>query len=590
MNGQKDWPNVGCESEGDIMTESKLTARQARALDSAFVRQCSLAGLRSALPLRWPTLTGTPPSPKRDYRSHYVYLGWDDLTDPQAWVHLDDFDLVLRLVDFSGLRPVLAQRLGWTSACGRRPFDPVSMFLLTAWQIVNDWSRAETLRKLQRPRNADYAQRFGFENGIVPSEGGMRYFLTTLGRLSEVEGDTVTVELDEGNAVEIAFQYLNQLIAGAVALILDAHLVTPEAWQNALICPDGMIHDAASRMRCTSVQDSCYRSISSAGPRPCPAKEKDAPRRGCACDTLACAAICQYAPARDAQARCVWYEGSNHPSAHHPNASADPSAQQKGKGKLRYGYRSLPLQFAEPTRRFSFVLLDDFLPANAREENPAAALVLQLNIFYPHLGLDIVAGDAGFGYYAFLHAIYQCGAKRVVDLRAHSTDQDKVQWTTRGYDDQGRPICPYGYRFSSNGFDADRHCHKWVCRQACLHDTAPAVPLENVSYPPQDCPYQNERCRHGKTVSIKERFDDGTLRLVRDIPVGTPTWKRFYHRARNASEDRNSDLQHWGFKRLRVYGNLRARAIIALADVWLNLTTLARLVREATVAALSLSD
>jgi len=470
------------------------------------------------------------------------------------------------------------------------------MFLLTAWQILNGWSRAETLRNIQHPRYADYAQWFGFENGIFPSEGGMRYFLTTLGRLSELEGATITVELDKAEAVEVAIQYLNQLIAGAVALILEAQLVTPQAWQKALLCPDGMLHDAASRMRCTSVQDSCYRSTSPADPRPCPAKEKGkkdpalSQRRGCDCDTVACAEICRHAPARDAQARCVWYEGSNQPAADNPNAPSDPSAQHKGKGELHYGYRSLVLQFAEPARRFSFVLLDDFLPANAREENPAAALLLQLETFYPHLGLDVVAGDAGLGYYSFLHAIYLLGAKRVVDLRARTTDKDKAQWTTRGYDDKGRPICSYGYSFSSNGFDADRQCHKWFCAQACLHQATPAVQLENVSYPPRDCPYQCETYQHGKSLSIKETFNDKSIRLVRDIPVGTPTWKRFYHRARNASEDRNSDLQRWGLKRLRVYGQLRARAIIALADVWLNLTTLARLVREATVAALTPSD
>jgi len=359
------------------MAEIRLTPPQTRAQDSAFVRQCSLLGLRPTLPLCWPTPTGTPPSPKPDYRSHYTYLGWDELENPQAWAYLSDFDLVLRLVDFSGLRPLLAQRLGWTSARGKRPFDPLSLFLLTSWQVVHDWTRAETLRNIQDPRYADYARCFGFENGIFPSEGGMRYFLTTLGRLSEVDGATVTVELDHGDTVEIAIQYLNQLIAGAVALIRAAHLVTPEAWQNALICPDGMIHDAASRMRCTKVQDSCYRPTSSADPRPCPAKEREAPRRGCECDTLACAAICQHAPARDAQARRVWYEQSNQPSAQQPNASADPSAPQQGKGELRYGYRSLPFQFAEPTRRFGFVLLDDLLSANAREENPATALLLQ---------------------------------------------------------------------------------------------------------------------------------------------------------------------------------------------------------------------
>jgi hypothetical protein len=77
---------------------------------------------------------------------------------------------------------------------------------------------------------------------------------------------------------------------------------------------------------------------------------------------------------------------------------------------------------------------------------------------------------------------------------------------------------------------------------------------------------------------------------VRDIPVGTPTWKRFYHRARNASEDRNSDLQRWGLKRLPVFGQPRGRALVALADVWINLTTLARLVREATFASVQPPD
>ena len=51
------------------------------------------------------------------------------------------------------------------------------MFLLQAWQIVNCWSRAETLRNLAGPRYADYAALFGFEEGAYPTEGGLRYFL-----------------------------------------------------------------------------------------------------------------------------------------------------------------------------------------------------------------------------------------------------------------------------------------------------------------------------------------------------------------------------------------------------------------------------
>ena len=80
------------------------------------------------------------------------------------------------------------------------------------------------------------------------------------------------------------------------------------------------------------------------------------------------------------------------------------------------------------------------------------------------------------------------------------------------------------------------------------------------------------------------------MRLVRDIPVGTPTWKAYYHRAHNAVEGRNATMEGWGLKRLPVYGLPRGKALVFQADVWLNLTTLARLVREATLPARSLDD
>jgi hypothetical protein len=149
------------------------------------------------LPLRWPTPPGIPDSPKRRYRSHYVYLGSDDLDDPANWAHLSALDLVLRLVDLEPLRPLLAWLLGWTSARGQVPFDPVSLFLVVAWQWVNNWSRAQALRNLRHPRYADYAQRFGFHNGDWPTEGGVRYFLTTLGRRSDIHAETVSVEVRE---------------------------------------------------------------------------------------------------------------------------------------------------------------------------------------------------------------------------------------------------------------------------------------------------------------------------------------------------------------------------------------------------------
>ena len=560
-----------------------LSPPQTRAQDPTFVQPCSFRGLRAQLPLRWPAPSALPDAPKKRYRSHYLYLGCDDLDDLANWETLSNFDLVLRLVDFSPLRPLFARLLGWTSARGKVPFDPLSFFLLVSWQMVHGWSRAEALRNIRDPRYADYAAWFGFLNHDYPTEGGVRYFLTTIGRSSAAHNDTITVPLEDERAVEMAIQYLNHLIAGAVQLLCQAHLLSPQAWQQAQLCPDGMIHDAASRMRCTSVQESCYQPTVAHAPRPCPAQEKG--RRGCNCDTLRCAQICRYAPTRDPQARCVYYARTNQPAGRGPNTSTDASTAAQQKGELRYGYKSLALLLADPQRRFSVVLLDDFLSANEREENPAAALLLQLPLFYPDLVVAVVAGDAGLGYYAFLHACYLLGAKRVVDLRADRSDGDKARWTERGYDDQGRPICPFGYAFTANGFDAARQRHKWFCGQACLKHIPPVVQLDQVSYPPNECPYQTPHHPYGKILNVDETFQDGSIRLVRDLPVGTPTWKRLYHRARNASEDRNSDLESWDLKRLPVYGSPRGRALVALADAWLNLTTLARLVREATFAA-----
>jgi len=553
----------------------------ARAQDSDFVRDCNFTQLQDRLPLCWPPPPGISPSPKRSYRSHYVYLGCSDLQDRQAWQHLSDFDLLLRLVDFSGLRPVLAQRLGWTSARGQQPFDPVSIFLLHGWQITKDWNRAQTLKNLADPRYADYGERFGFEKGVSPTEGGLRYFLTALGKHSEAGGDTVCVNLDDEPAVEVAIQYLNQLLVGAVHLIRQTNLFSPEAWTQALVCPDGMLHDAASHLHCAAVKESCYQPTSAQTPRPCPAKEKD--QQGCDCDTLACAVTCRYATPRDAEARFVHYSGSNQPRTS-PNRPKDESKTKKGGGRKCYGYRSLPLLLADPVRRFHLTLLQDFQVANGREEIPATALLLQLERFYPDLHLDAVVGDAGFGFDLFLRTIYKLKAKRVVDLRAHETDKDKSQWLVRGYDNRGRPICPFGYAFTANGFDAQRQRYKWFCGKACQRGLEPVVHLEGTTYPPAECAYQDVGLPHGKILNVGERFPDGSLRLVRDLPLGSSAWKALYHRARNAAEGRNATYEHWDLKRLPVYGLCRAKAFSFLADTWSTLTTLARLVREATFA------
>jgi hypothetical protein len=548
-----------------------LSAIEARAQDTDFVAQCSFDSLRDRLPFLWPVPDDVPPSPKKSYRSHYIYRGGEDLQDPANWEHLSGFDLLLRLIDFSSLRDVLAQRLGWTSARGHVPFDPVSIFLLIGWRIVNGWSRIQLLKNLKNPLFASYALRFGFEDDDFPTEGGLRYWLTALGLHSQ-NGDTVSVQVDEERLAEVAVEYLNDLISQSVAILLNAGFISPEAWEEALICPDGMIHDAASRLNCGCVTDTCYQPTSPQDPRPCPAKEKDL--RGCDCDTVDCAAICHRATPRDPKARFIRYSGSNQPDS------------DDAKGEPRYGYASLPLLLADPARRFHIILADHFSAASARQEVPFAAQLLQLPSRYPTLQVKDVAGDAAFGYSCVLRVVRDVlEARRVIDLRAHQADQDKALWPLRGYDDRGRPICALGYPFTSNGFDFSKHRHKWFCDRACQKGRKPTISIEDLPEHPAECPHLHTDADYGRIINVAFAFEnDGSCRLVRDVAVGSPTWKRLYHRARNASESRNATFQRWDLKRLPVYGEPRGKAFIFLADVWSNLTTLARLFREATAA------
>lgn len=487
------------------------------------------------------------------------------------WDALALFDLVLGVVNFSGLRPVLAQMLYKASARGRRPFDPVSLFLLDAWQRVNGWSRADTLRHLAAERYADYTAAFGFAAGRYPAESGLRHFLTTLGQRNRTE-----------------------LLVQAMTLIHAAGLLPPAVLAAGVVSFDGMLHDAASGRRCSAVQASCYEPTTSERPRPCPAKDKG--QRGCPCQATACQAACAQATPRDPDARFVWYAGHNRGA--HPNAAAAaspvPVAPTPGAappksphGEGRYGYRSLPAQLIDPLQRVSWTLaVADLLPASSREEQPAAELLERVVAAYPWLHVATAVGDAGLGYDVFLSTCFELGVRRVVDLRADPrTDADPAQWALRGYDHQGWPICPFGERLHPNGYDPARHRSKWCCQQAC--EEPPPAP-DQPPAPAPDCPYR-DRAAHpaGLIKNVAKTFADGSLRLVRDIPFGSAAWQETYRRARNAVEGRNAHLQGWGLKRLAVFGHRRAQATLLLADLWANLLTMARLIKEATRAQLA---
>ena len=115
----------------------------------------------------------------------------------------------------------------------------------------------------------------GFEDHL-PSESGLRYFEKQL-----------TPELQmEINALQLDVLYQAGLLP-----------VKPEDEEKATLSFDGMLHEARSHMRCSSVKASCYEPA----PRPCPAKEKG--KQGCECSDEACTDICRQATPRDPQAR-----------------------------------------------------------------------------------------------------------------------------------------------------------------------------------------------------------------------------------------------------------------------------------------------
>jgi len=529
---------------------AELTASGQRCQDPTFVASLSFPSLSAKLPLSLPVPTDIPPSPKRHYRSQYAYLGYGDIVDPAVWPTLSLFDLALRLIDFSSLEAPLAQIVYSSSAKGQVPFHPVSMFLLHSWGVLNKWHRSETLRNLAAEHYDDYRQRFGFLKGIYPTEGGLRHFEIRLGSLSG-----------------------NGLIGQTVDLARALGLISEQAIQHGVLGVDGMIHDAASRMRCSSVDDACYQPA----PRRCRAKEEKG-RKGCDCTAPACAEVCEHATPRDPKARFIVYEGHNQTEG--PNASSTPLEKQSSPGEPRYGYRTVCGRLIDPVRRASWVLAHGLLGANAPEDKMASELMEQVVARYDWVSWEFAVADAGEGREPFLSTAYRLRLRRGVGLRSAKGDADKNGWAIRGYDDKGTPVCPFGYRLRSNGWDKARRRQKWCCRRVCERETERPAP---------DCAHRFDADKHGLVKDVGRSFAGGSTRLVRDVPYGSPFAKKLYAQARNAAEKRNSEFEDLGLKRMAVYGWERVQAVATVVDMWVNFKTIVRLIREATLAANGLS-
>ena len=221
-------------------------------------------------------------------------------------------------------------------------------------------------------------------------------------------------------------------------------------------------------------------------------------KTGCACDTPACQDQCRLATPRDPEAAYVYYQGSNQsPGAPPPAAGAaagTPATGPTGRGKHHFGYKSK-----------AFNVLDDRLftywPLPAPTPPPTAMTTCRpfpasRTCAAASHGSTIgeVSADAGEGYDDILTYVHDdLRALRLIDQRAAKDDAAPLTCLTRGYDAQGVPLCPHGYRLAFNGHDYARGDSKWACRQRCRRQLRPDIRPPSA----QPEPAQPARSRSG---------------------------------------------------------------------------------------------
>jgi hypothetical protein len=536
------------------MTEhQQLIARRKRAAHPEFVSTFGLDALQERLPLRFPVPETVPPSPKRHYRSAYCYLGYADLACPTSLADLTCFEIALRLIDFSSLRDYLAQAYYAGSAKGQVPFDPVSLFLCVCLRRELRCGWRSVAKLLVGEHGAGWRRLFGFREGDTPSASGLRYFFITVG--PEVFEELCPLFTD----------LLRQ------AGLLPEHSTFPDdpPQRGVTISHDIMLHEARSRMRCGQVTDTCYQPA----PRPCPAQAQG--KEGCDCTDPACALACRWTTPLDPEARLIHYAGRN--------KYADLPTSPDTRGRNVYGYASNPDRLLDDRFACAWTIRTGLHAANSDERNLFPDSFASLRARFPTLKIGEVLADAALGFQDCLDPIWEAGALRMVDIRAAEGDDDRQGQLQRGYDEQGHPLCIHGYPMRSNGHDYKRRRTKWFCRHACLAPAAqePGAPPRP---PAPECPYQAARYQYGQVVHVGRTLPDGSVRLAREVPYASETWKQRYGR-RNLSESRNGTMQHMGLKRLPSFGLTHGRTDNAIADFLDNLHTLGRLVQEATTLA-----
>jgi len=566
-----------------------IPAAERRLLLPNFVATFRWDTVRPLLPLRLvvaptqPTAGPDQPAPlpvwqPRYCRSHYVWLPPEETLGPSpaAWQGLDDFDLILRLFDCSAWRPILGQR--FASQYGPPPFDPVSLglaWLLARWR---GWSWPQLVTELRSPeRGSGYVRRLGFRPDDLPSVSGFRMAL---------------------NATPPAWvlQCADSLALSLLAYgLLPSHATFPHdpPERGVSIALDSQLVAARSHMRCRHMNADCFQPPAA---RHCAART--AGQDGCACDTAACQDQCRLATPRDPEAAYVYYKGSNQPPGAPPPAAgaaaSTPVTGPTGRGKHHFGYKSKAFNVLDDRLFTYWPLAGPYAAADRNDHLQTVPGFQELRRRFPTLGIGEVSADAGEGYDAILTYVHDdLRALRLIDQRAAKDDAAPLTCLTRGYDAQGVPLCPHGYRLAFNGHDYARGDSKWACRQRCRRQLRPDIRPPNAQPEPAEpaqqdpaiaaCPYRDPTQPVGRVIRVGLTLPDGSIRLARDLPVASPSYalrqgRQSYAESRNAGQARRQ------LKRSPWYGLPNSAKATCLGDILLLAGNVARFVREATLA------
>jgi hypothetical protein len=554
-------------SRTDLAASRGLEASERRLLTQHFVSTFEWAAVRPLLPLRLIVPSDVPPWRSRRCRSYYKWLPPEETLTAEDLKGLDDFDLVLRLFDFTAWRPILAQR--FRSQLGPPPFDSVSIglgVLLARWKR---WGWPTLLTELHsNDRGVGYCRRLGLAPDDLPCESTFRM---AVGKTKESWvlqcADSLALSLMAYGLIPTRSTFPGDPPERGVSIATDCQLVA-----------------ARSHMRCRYQNPNCFLPLHE---RTCAAREDG--KEGCACDTEACAEHCRLATPRDPDATYVYYSGSNQPTRSQEKGSSSDTTPSR-RGTHHFGYKDKTFNVVDD-RLFTFwPLCGPFATATRNDHLLTIPGFQDLFRRFPGLKISEMIGDAGEGYdEILLFAYHTLHALRTIQIRHHACDKNVLTCLKRGYDQQGNPLCAHGYFLSFNGHDYQRQDSKWLCRLRCIaHPTPDLVPddwIDEQRAAALTCPYRDPDSPLGYSVVVNATLPkDNDVRLARDHKVDSPTWKLRIGRL-SYSESRNANQTRRDLKRSPWFGKANATKAQFFGDILSCALNIARFVREATLAA-----